>query len=266
MTFSPRRLPFGGRESGLDRAPASRTLKRDRIALATWPNATSSRFVASLQLDWEEMKAAHGGLAPVSIVAWAVGQAVAANPMINRRVVLWGIRPNAGVRVSLAIETSDDLQVAVVDNADRLTPRELQRAALHSTRAARGGRGVFSKHTRLLSRFPVAVSRPALRVWSFLTAGLGFTMLGIGPAPMGVALISSVERFGVDAVQPPFIPFSRCAFVISVGARHEAVVVRDGQAVVRVVIVVTVAADHRIFDGTQFAHLSKDFVRACVTP
>ena len=91
-------------------------------------------------------------------------------------------------------------------------------------------------------------------------------MFGVGPAPMGVALFSSVERFGVDAVAPPFIPFSRCAFVLSVGARHEAVVIREGVVAIRIVIVVTVAADHRIFDGAQFARLSQDFANSCISP
>ena len=81
------------------------------------------------------------------------------------------------------------------------------------------------------------------------------------------ALISSARearaRFGLPAVDVPFVPFTRCALVCSVGAIAPSVVAREGEVVVVDTVEVRVSYDHRVCDGAQLAGLLEDFLQAC---
>ena len=234
-------------------APNPRSRRRDRIALATWSSPASARITAHLRLDVEDLTTALPGIAPVAAVGWSIAQGLERFPNVNRRVAVHRVRANDSVRVSYAVSVSHDLQVAIIDAADKLTPNATQRALLRESRAAQSGNGPFAKATRLMSAFPVVVSRPTLRIWSLLTAGLGVPLLGFGAAPFGAALVSSVATFDLNAVEAPFVPFARCALVVSIGAARCEASVRDGLVEPRDVIDLVVTADHRICDGAQFA-------------
>jgi hypothetical protein len=196
-------------------------------------------------------------------IGWAIAHGLRAHPAVNRRVVGYAILPNPMVRISFAVDLGDDLDAAVVDHADQLTVQTLQRQLTRYVRATRDGGGPFARPARLMSVLPVPVSRPLLRLWSTLSAGFGVPILGHREAPFGAALISSVASFGLPAVDAPFIPFSRCALVVSVGAEREAPVVVDGQLAVRPVIDLGVTADHRICDGAQFAAFTDHVLSLC---
>ena len=245
---------------------ARRPRRRDRVALATWPRDHTARIGLDLRLEWDRVKVVHPKVDPVAVIGFALAQALATNPLANRRVAIWGVRSNPTVRLSFAVDSRNALRIAVVDCADELDPRELQRALISSTREARAGKGRLAMATRVVESLPVAVSRPGLRAWSALSAGLGIAMFGIPGAPFGAALISSVARFGLPAVDVPFIPFTRCALVCSVGAIAPFVVARDGEAVVVDTVEVRVSYDHRVCDGAQLAGLLDDFLRTCYGP
>jgi hypothetical protein len=242
---------------------AQRSRRRDRVALATWPKDHQARIGLSLQLEWDRVQAIHPKVAPVSVVGFALTQALVANPSANRRVAIWGVRSNSSVRVSFAVDARSDLRIAVVEAAAIGDAREFQRALLRSVRDARAGKGRLALATRLIEFLPVFASRPALRVWSLLSCGFGLPILGIPGVPFGAALISSVERFGLPAVDVPFVPFTRCALVCSVGAVTPSIVARDGLAVVLDTVDIRVSYDHRVCDASQLASLLTDFLKAC---
>jgi hypothetical protein len=236
------------------------------VAIATWPKDHTARIGLDIRLEWDRVRLAHSKVAPVAVVGFALAQALAKNPPANRRVAVWGVRPNPTVRLSFAVEAVDGLRIAVVDEADQFDSRGFQRALIAAARDARRGTGPLAAATRLVESMPALIGRVALRAWSALTAGLGIGAFGIRGAPFGAAMISSVERFGAPAVDVPFVPFTRCALVCSVGAVAPAVVARDGQAVVVEAVDVRVSYDHRICDGAQLASLLDDFLLACYTP
>ncbi len=242
-------------------ASPGRLKRRDRVAMATWPGDVDARIGMRLQLDWDRIAHAHPGIAPIAIVGFALGQALAANPVANRRAGRWKVRSHRTVRLSFAIHASNDLRIAVVDRADELSPQEFQRALRTSAREARSRSGPLARATRLVEAVPVVVSRPALRCWSAL-AGWGIGALGIPGAPFGAALISSVARFGLPAVDVPFVPFTRCALVCSVGAVATGVVVRDGAPAAANLLGVSVSYDHRVCDASQLASLLRSFETA----
>ena len=100
------------------RQPASRSARRDRVALITWPKAHHARVGLDLRLEWDRVAAVHPNVTPVAVAGYALAQALAAHPAANRRVAIWGVRSNPTVRLSFAIDVKNDLRIAVVDRAN----------------------------------------------------------------------------------------------------------------------------------------------------
>lgn len=248
------------------RRPTPRSARRDRVALITWPKAHHARVGLDLRLEWDRVAATHPNVVPVALAGYALAQALASHPAANRRVAIWGVRPNPTVRLSFAVDVKNDLRIAVVDRADEFEPRQFQLALRSAARDARAGKGRLAMATRLIEVLPVPIGRPVLRIWSVVTAGLGIGALGISGAPFGAAMISSVARFGLPAVDVPFVPFTRCAMVCSVGAVSPAVVARNGRAVVVDAVEIRVSYDHRVCDAGQLAGLLESFLAACYEP
>jgi hypothetical protein len=256
----PRVVPGG---DSLRLAPPLRSGKRDRVALITWRSGAEARIGLTVRLEWDRVSVAHPHIAPVAVVGYALAQALRANPGANRRVALWGLRQHKTIRLSFAVDAASTLQIAIVDRGDRFKSREFQHELIAATRIARANSGPVARATRLIEAMPVVLGRPLLRLWSFLTAGVGVPLMGVEAAPFGVALISSLERFGLPAADVPFVPFARCALVCSVGAISPTVIPRNGVPVVVDTVDVAVSFDHRICDGGQLVGLLQSFESAC---
>jgi pyruvate/2-oxoglutarate dehydrogenase complex dihydrolipoamide acyltransferase (E2) component len=243
-----------------------RTGNRDRIALTTWSKGRDAKIHCTFKLEWNRATAAHPRIVPITLVAYAFAQSLKHNPIANRRVVLWKIRPHKIVSISFAVDDGDDLRIAVIPRADELSPKELQHSLRLAARDARLGLGPLARCTRLVSHVPVVLGRPILKLWSLLTAGFGLPLLGVPGAPFGAVLLSSVERFGLPAANVPLVPFTRCAFVCSVGAITPSLIVREGLVAVADVVEVSVSIDHRICDASQLAAFLQTFEASFYNP
>jgi hypothetical protein len=261
---SPRVVPGLRKSEHAERIASQRG--RDRIALATWRRSQDSRVGCTVVLEWDRVSRAHPNVIPVAVVGLALARALAQNPSANRRVVMWRLRPHKGVRISFAVDADDHLRIAVVDNGEQLDPRRFQHALRVAVRDARAGVGPLQRLTRLLEFLPVAVGRPTLRLWSLLACGFGIPFLGVDGAPFGAAMLSSVERFALPAADVPFVPFTRCALVCSIGSITPVAIVRDGAAHVVDAVHIAVSFDHRVCDGAQMSDLLKDFLQECYSP
>jgi 2-oxoacid dehydrogenases acyltransferase (catalytic domain) len=260
LDTSPRVAPG---DRALRSFSGKRRASRDHVALITWANATEAKVTCLIRLEWDRIGPKHPHLAPISVVGFALAQALAQNPVCNRRVALWKIHDHRTIRISFAIDATDDLRVAVVDKADGFSPVQFQQALREATRAVRSKSDPLGRAIRIVELLPVSIGRPLLKVWSLITAGFGIGMMGVPGAPFGVALISSVARFGLPAVEVPFVPFARCALVCSIGTLAETVIARDGVLAVVETIDLQVSFDHRICDASQLARLLRDFEAHC---
>jgi 2-oxoacid dehydrogenases acyltransferase (catalytic domain) len=240
-----------------------RRRRRDRVAASTWRSAADARIGLSIVLEWDLVAAAHPNMVPVALVGYSLAQALSKNPAANRRVAVWSVRQNDSVRLSFAVDASNDLRIAVVDRADTFGPQEFQGALRAATQSARRGSSPLNSATQIVEVLPAFVGRRVLRMWSALTAGLGIGVMGIEGAPFGAALISSVGRFGLPAVDVPFVSFTRCALVCSVGSLTPAVIARNGLPLVADTVEIRVSYDHRVCDAGQLSHLLADFLSAC---
>ena len=232
-----------------------------------WPTATSARIGLDLRIEWDRVKPGYPKVAPVAIVGYALAQALAKNPLANRRVAVWRIRQNPNVRISFVVDVHDNLRIAVVNDADSLDPRGFQRSLLKATRDARASKGPIATASRIVEAFPGGLGRIGLRMWAAVNSGLGIGLFGIDGAPFWCrarSRQSSVSGYRRSMFR--FCPSLAAAMICSVGAVAPAVIVRDGQPVVADVVEVKVSYDHRVCDGAQLAHLLEDFLRNCYEP
>jgi hypothetical protein len=244
-----------------------RSRARDRVALITWPAAEQGRVNATVRLEWDRIRKVHGTVSRLSVIGYGFAQALRDCPVVNRRVALWKIHNHKTVRLSFAVDAHDDgLRIAVVNNANLLDPRQFQRALIKAVREARTGKSPLATAIALIEWLPVVIGRPVVRIGSLITAGFGIGLIGVPGAPFGAVLISSLERFNVGAVTVPFVPFTRCAMVCSVGALIPTPIVRNGKVDVVDIVEISVTIDHRIADGSQLAEFLDAFESACYTP
>jgi hypothetical protein len=260
---SPRGIP-GLRSRATHRPPTLlRSSNRDRVALITWPSGQQAKINCSVTIEWDRVRMTHPHITPIALVGFSMAQALRTNPTVNRRVALWSIRRHPTVRLSFAVDAASDLRIAVVDNADALNPRQFQRTLIDATRIAKAGTGPLARAISLIEWLPVALGRPIVRLGSLITAGLGISLLGVPAAPFGAALISSVDRFKIPASSVPFIPFTRCVLVCSVGGVTPQPIVRNGVLDIVDTVEVKVTIDHRVADGSQLASFLTAFEQAC---
>ncbi len=260
---SPRGAPGGRRPILRKPSVLLRSRTRDRVSLITWPSAHEAKINCSIQLEWDRVRAVHPHITPIALVGYALAKGLKTNPSVNRRVALWSIRRHESVRLSFAVESNRELRIAVVDAAEGHTPREFQCALIDATRTARAGTGALAKAISLVEWLPVWLGRPIVRVGSLIVAGWGIGLMGVPGAPFGAALVSSLDRFNLPAVAVPFIPFTRCVLVCSVGSLRSTAIVRNGLAEIADTVDINVTIDHRVADGSQLATFLQSFEAAC---
>ena len=117
------------------------------------------------------------------------------------------------------------------------------------------------KSASMLSRLPPLAMRIAMRAAERLTydIGLNLSSVGVPYDAFGSAMITNVAGFGLTVGQAPLFPPSRTPVVLTVGAVREAPMAVDGKVVVRPVLTIGAAFDHRVLDGYQAGRMAKRF-------
>jgi pyruvate dehydrogenase E2 component (dihydrolipoamide acetyltransferase) len=173
---------------------------------------------ASRLQSWREVARTQKGQERVTVTDLLVKLAAAAlvrHPGVN---ATWdGVGPQLieRVNVGIAVAVDDGLVVPVVHDANRLTLAELAERRAVLVEAAHGGR-----------------LRP-------------------DDISSGTFTISNLGMYGVDAFDA--IVNAPQAAILAVGRIVERVVPRDGEAVIRPMLQLSVSFDHRVVDGARGA-------------
>lgn len=139
-----------------------------------------------------------------------------------------GVSKNADINIGLAMAVDDGVVAPVIPKADTASLSEIATQRRDLTDRARGGK---------------------LRPNDI--AGGTFT-------------ISNLGMFGVDAFTAIIMPPQ--AAILAVGAITERVVSVDGTPVVRPMMTLTLACDHRVVDGARAAEFLRDLAAAIAKP
>jgi len=185
------------------------------------------QFAVSVELDADELMAGRSlindtvaaGEKRVSVTAmliWLAARAMRDHPLMNARFEQDAALLQEEVHVAVAMETPDGLKAPVIRHAGALTPIEIARA---------------------LNDLSVRASSKRLTVSDFADATFTISNLGM----------FGVTRF-IPLVNPPQ------AAILGVGGLRTSVKLsEDGLLVPAKTIELTVAADHRLLDGTTVA-------------
>jgi pyruvate dehydrogenase E2 component (dihydrolipoamide acetyltransferase) len=186
------------------------------------------QFAVSVELDADELTVGRNlinatvaaGEKRVSVTAmlvWLAARAMRKHPLMNARFEQDAALLQDAVHVAVAMETPDGLKAPVIRNAGTLTPVEIARA---------------------LNDLTVRASSKRLAISDFVDATFTISNLGM----------FGVTRF-IPLVNPPQ------AAILGVGGLRTSVKLsEEGRLVPATTIELTVAADHRLLDGTTVAH------------
>ncbi len=254
------------------------TLRR-KMAIATWAAPAEGNIYGKLTLDCTEAKKylAHirettGQKVTIThLIGKALGEALAATPTLNGRILFRRFIPYPSVSVSflVALEDGKNLFKLKIDDADTKSvadiARELRERAerLHSKDDKQ-----LSHMMNVLKMVPRVLLPSVLWVNGFLGGALGIDskLMGIEKFPFGAAVITSVGMLGFDEGYAPPTPFARVPILLLVGAMKPRPVVVDGELAVRDTINIMATIDHRFIDGYQLGSVAKIFKRVIEDP
>lgn len=160
-------------------------------------------------------------------------------------------RKQIDATVSVLLEGSKMSSVKL-NNADELTLAEsaqILREKITETRAGLENKTMRSKG--VISVMPWPLRGWIFRVVRVITINLGIPIpwLGLPRNSFGSFLISNIGTLGLETGYPALFPVSDVAFVLIMGGVIKKPVVVDDKIVVRKMISLSIALDHRVVDA-----------------
>ena len=205
-------------------------------------------------------------------VARAVAATLASHPELNctlRRGRLWQ-RHDVDVFCQVAVPHEDgqklqgaDLSGAVLRKADKLTTVEIARKLdAIADRIRKRDDPEMQRIKKTLETLPAWVAKHMMRLLTWLSHdwGMDLRSLGVPDDPFGSIMVTSLGMFGIRHAYAPLFPASRGIGVILVGGVYDGVVVEHGQPVVRPLLPLSIAIDHRLIDGLQASVMARGII------
>ena len=194
---------------------------------ATW--STTPQFVQMVDVEMThaiELRDASGATYTELVVA-AVARSLAEHPALNAAYDNGELVEFADVNIAIAVETARGLDVPVIEHADRLDLAALSAACRRAVDRARAGASTSE------------------------TSDTSDRAVSSGDRVAASATVSNLGQHGVVTGTPVLNgPEALLAFV---GAVEPRAVVRDGAVVVRSMMTLSAAFDHRVVDGVAAA-------------
>lgn len=252
---------------------------RRKLAIASWSPPREGNIYGKLTLDCTEAKKYMEHVRKTSgqkvtithLVGKALGEALAATPTLNGRIVCRRFVPFKKVNVAflVALEDGKNLFKVRVDDVDKKSTSDIASELGEGAMKLRNKDDKQLKQTTSLLKIVPRFILPGL-LWlqGYLASALGLqsTWLGMERFPFGSGIVTSVGMLGFDEGYAPPTPFARTPILVLVGAMKPRPMVVDGELVVRETVSITATVDHRFIDGYQLGHVAKVFRRVIEDP
>ncbi|HVR88107.1 MAG TPA: dihydrolipoamide acetyltransferase family protein [Candidatus Limnocylindria bacterium] len=211
-------------QAGEKRVPLTRMRKAIAAAMSR-STREAPQFAIARDVDMSSAneRRKRAGASYTDVVVFAAARALAKHPRLRSRFDGDAIIESASVHIGLAIALEDGLIVPVIRDADR---KDLAALAEDRERLEAGA------HAGKLTARDLT--------------GAAFSVSNLGPL--------GVDRFQA-LVNPPE------AAILALGRIRDQVVARDGVAVVRPTVTLTLSVDHRVADGADAARFLADLVQ-----
>lgn len=238
-------------------AAADRARRHTRYFLRWARSASPVLLAADVDMSAFEARraaarAAGARCSPAALLVWAAGQVMAAHPEANAAAA--GLLAPRTVRydrvhVKLAVDRTTGrgrfVHTAVLRDADRLTPSEVQRFV---DECREGAPDAGADRIALLGRLPAPAGRLAFRA--------AMARTGRRPELLGTVAVSSLGGHRVDE----FHAYGGTAVTVNAGRITRRPAVRSGRVVPVPVMRLGLTFDHRVLDGAAAAGVLDDLV------
>lgn len=192
-------------------------------------------------------------------------------PEVNAKVEGSSILRRKTVDISLMVsmDSGHDISGIKINDADRKTLFEIAKETREGAAAVRENRGPTYQTSKNIVEFcPIFLVKAILKCANFLVNRLGINLsfLGMPDDPFGSAIISSVNKHGLESAYGPLIPIARCGLLMVVPEIREKPWVENGRLVVRPVLKLCMTFDHRIFHGYYVSLVEKEIKDLLMNP
>ena len=168
-------------------------------------------------------------------------------------------REHIDAMVSVLKEDSQMSQIKISD-ADTLTLSEL--TAIMNNEIINTKKGMENKTMKMkavLASFPWPLRGWVFKFirWITIDLGLSFPSIGLSANNFGAFVLTNIGSIGLDTGYPALFPTSNVAIVLVMGGVSKKPVVIDDQIVIRRILSLTAALDHRVVDAIHGGKLFK---------
>lgn len=177
-------------------------------------------------------------------------------------------RKQIDAMVSVLIRDSEMSSVRV-ENADQLNYTKLAdvlQAAIQDTR--KGDENSAMRMKGFVGRIPWPFNKWIFSVYKFLTISLGISLpsIGLSASRFGSFVITNIGSIGLDMGFPALFPVSNVAMVFVLGGVTKKPVVVNDRVVIRRMISLSSALDHRVVDANHGGKLFRSLKYAVRNP
>lgn len=166
-------------------------------------------------------------------------------------------RPSIDALVSV-LQANGEMGTVKVQNADTLNLEEIEAVLKEEISRSRKGDEEGTVQTKyFLSSIPWPFRSWFFRLYSTLTLrwGLSIPFTGISANSFGSFIVSNIGTLGLDTGFPALLPSSNVSFVLLMGGIAKKPVVMNDKIVIRRIMTVTIAIDHRVADASHGGRL-----------
>jgi len=256
------------------------------LAAVSWDAPRDPTILGNAEIDAEKLQNYLRQLRETTGVkvsmTHAVARAAAAclgeHPELNcliRRGRVWQ-RRDVDVFCQIAVPSVDgkklqgaDLSGTVLRQCDKMTTVDIAKNLEEMANRIRNRDDpVLAKTKKNLKWMPPWLAKPMLRLLSYLNHdwGVNLTWLGVPDDGFGSIMVTSLGMYGIRHGFAPLFPAARTIGVIMVGGVYDKPVAINGQVVVRPVLPISIAMDHRVIDGLQASVLAYSIMTRLESP
>ena len=256
------------------------------LAAITWDPPTDPTIYGMTDIDvsklepWLAKKREETGqkLTYTHAVARAMAMTLRMYPGLNcmiRRGAIWQ-RRDVDVFLQVAVPSEKagavqgaDLSGAVIRQADTKKIEVIGKELADKAAKIRARQDPeLAKIKSGIAKIPPFFAKKIMRLlaWLNMDWGLDMRFTGMPDDPFGSLMVTSLGMHGIRYGYAPLFTNARSLGVVLVGGVYDAAVVRDGQIVIRPILPLSLAADHRVIDGFQASILARETIRLLENP
>ena len=249
-----------------------------KVASSVYRKPVDSKIFGSVEIDVSELEAYISEkrkkgvkITLTHFFTLAVSRAIGLEvPELNCYIRRGNIIHREQVDAVVSVLVSDTQMSSVrVHNADRISYKELAEILNEGVQESRKGNENSTMRAKgFFARMPWPFRGWLFRLLKFVTVGMGISVPSIGLTAdnFGSFVISNIGSIGLDKGYPALFPISNVAMVFIMGGVFKKPVVVNDEIVIRRMISLSCALDHRVVDAVHGGKLFKYLKQAARNP